>query len=180
MPLTIKSKKKIFTGKFMQAWATTFLDKEGKEHDWEWVERKDVAMVFAVTKDNNVVLIKNFRVPLERYVIELPAGLLDKQGESKEEAIHRELMEETGYAAEKIYPLPADPFSVSISNNFFHYFIATGAVKVSDAHGEVTEDISVMEVPANELADYYLSNTEPFNIKILALYHIALSKGLIK
>ncbi len=180
MVFKIINKREILKGKFTNLWETIFLDKEGNEQTWRWLEKKDVVMVFAITKDNNVVLIKNFRVPLEKYVIELPAGLLDKKGENTEEAIRRELLEETGYAVEALHALPPDPFSASISNNIRHCYIATGAIKASDAHGDAAEDITVMEVPPHELVDFYLNGTELFNMHILALYQVALSKGLIK
>lgn len=180
MGLTIKSKQPIFKGKFIKLWSTIFLDKEGKEHIWEWVEKKDAVVVFPITKDNNIVLIKNFRIPLEKYIIEPPAGLLDTDDENIEEAVRRELLEETGYTAEKIYQLPLSPYTAGTMNNLSHYFIATGALKISHIQGDVCEDIKVMEIPANNLVDYYLNNTnELFSIRILALYQIALAKGLI-
>ena len=181
MPLTITDKQQIFKGKFMKVWGTTFLDKEGGEHVWEWIEKKDIAMILALTNDNKAVLIKIFRVPLERYAIELPAGLLDKDGENIEEAVRRELLEETGYEIEKIYSLPATAYASGGANNLVHSFIGTGAKKVVNNHGDETEDISVIEVPVEQLVEFYLNNTDSlFNIKILALYQVALSKGLIK
>lgn len=181
MPLTIKGKQEVFKGKFIKVWATDFLDKANNGKVWEWVEKKDAAMVFPITKDNNIVLIKNYRVPLERYVIEMPAGLLDKNGESREDAIHRELMEETGYRAENIFALPLSPYAAGTSNNLSFPFIATGVTKVSDNCGDISEDISVIEVPADQLVDYYLKNTDVlFNVQILAFYQIALTKGYIK
>lgn len=181
MPLTIKNKQQIFKGKFIKVMGTTFLDEEGKEHIWEWVEKKDAVFIFAITKDNKVVLIKNFRVPLEKYVIELPAGLMDKNGENTEDAIRRELLEETGYSVDKLYPMPPTPYAAGINNNKSFYYIATGAVRVSDAHGDVSEDITVIEIPAHELVNYYLNNsTELFNIGILAMCQVALNKGFIK
>lgn len=181
MTLTIKSKQEIFKGKFLKVWSTIFLDKEGKERIWEWVEKKDAAIVLPITKDNKIVLIKNFRVPLEKYVIEAPAGLLDNQNENNEEAVRRELLEETGYTAEKFIALPPSPYAAGTSNNLSYFFIATGATKIADIQGDITEDISVLEIPANELVNYYLNNPKQlFNTRILALYQIALAKGLIE
>lgn len=180
MSLIIKNKQKIFDGNFLKVWFTTFLDKKGDERIWEWVEKKDAVTVFAITKNNKVVLIKNFRIPLEKYVIEMPAGLLDREGESNEEAVRRELLEETGYTAEKYYPLPPTPYGAGTTNTLYHDFIATGATKISEIQGDVTEDITVFEIPANELTDYYLNNPDQlFGARILSLYQIALAKGLI-
>ncbi len=180
MSFAIINKQEIFKGKFLHVSETTFLDKEGKEHVWEWVDQKDGVIVFAITKNKNVVLIKNFRIPVEKYVVELPAGLLDKKDEKMEDTIRRELLEETGYIADKFYPLPPVPHAAGISNNLTHYYIATGATKVSNLCGNASEDIVVMEIPANELVNYYLNNSEElFNIRILAMYQVALNKGLL-
>lgn len=179
MPLTVKNKKQIFHGNFLELWSTAFLGKEGKEHEWEWVKKKDIVAVFPITNDNKIVLIKNYRVPLERYVIEIPAGLLDKEGENPEDAARRELFEEAGYTAEHLFRLPSTPSAAGITNMIRHCFIATGLTKVSDVYGDVTEDITVIEIPGDELLDFYIDNPDVlFNLNILALYHVAKEKHL--
>ncbi len=83
MPLIIKNKKLLFQGKFTKLWGTIFLDKAGKERTWEWLEKKNPVLIFPITQDNKIILIKNFRIPFEKYIIEIPAGLLDKEGEAE-------------------------------------------------------------------------------------------------
>jgi ADP-ribose pyrophosphatase len=181
MALTIKSKEQIFKGKFVKVWGTTFLDKEGNEQVWEWLEKKDAVMIFAITKDNKVVLIKTFRIPLEKYTIEIPAGLLDKGNENPEEAARRELLEETGYIVEKIFPLPPTAYASGMTNSVIYSFIGTGAEKAANNEGDATEDISVLEIPVHELVDFYFNNPDNlFANRVLALYQVALAKGLIK
>lgn len=180
MPLTIQNKESLFKGHFIELWSTKFLDKNGREQAWEWVGKNDAVIVFPITKEGNIVLIKNFRVPLGRFVLETPAGLLDKENENNENAIRRELFEETGYTAEHFIPLPPVPYAAGISNNLSHFFIATGATKVADIHGDATEDITVIEIPAHELVDYYLNHPDNlFMLTIIGLYHIAQTKGLL-
>lgn len=180
MPLTIVDKKQIFQGRFISIWSTVFLDKLGKQQVWEWIKKRDVVVVFPITADNKVILIKSYRVPLEKYVIELPAGLLDKHDENVEDAAQRELMEEVGFRAEKLLALPPTPYAAGSSNNLSHHFIATGLTKISQDQGDVTEDITVLEIPIHELTNYYLNNHKVlFNIRILAMYQIALAKGII-
>lgn len=144
----------------------------------EWVKKKDVVVIFPITNEGKVVLIKSYRVPLEKYVIELPAGLVDRKGESLEDVARRELMEETGYHAGKFLALPPTPYAAGTSNNLTNNFIATDLSKSSEVHGDVTEDISIIEVPLNDLVTYYLNSTDVlFNLKIIALQQVALAKG---
>lgn len=180
MSLLIQEKKRIFQGKFLSVWATHFLDKSGKPQVWEWIKKKDIVVVFPITTDNKVILIKSYRVPLEREVIELPAGLVDKENENLEAAANRELTEETGFRAEKFFALPPTPYAAGSSNNLTYNFIATGLSKISNDRGDVTEDITVVEIPVNKLMNYYFSNPNMlFNIKIIAMYQIARAKGLV-
>jgi len=60
--------------------------------------------------------------------------------------------------AQHFYQLPPSPYTAGTMNNLSHYFIATGATKISHIQGDASEDITIMEIPANNLVDYYLSN----------------------
>lgn len=185
MPLTIKGKEILYQGKFTKLWGTHFLDKAGKEQVWEWVEKKDPVLVFPITNDGKIILIKNFRVPIEKYNIEIPAGLLDKEGESVEKAARRELLEETGYEAGELYPLKKFAPSAGTMGASAHIFIATGCTKSQSTNfsSDDTEDIEVLEISADKLLDYYFALSEEealFNLNILGILEIARAKGLIK
>jgi ADP-ribose pyrophosphatase len=81
MSLEIIGKRKKYQGEFMELWATNFIKNTGKAGEWEWIAKKDGVVVLPITKDNKIVLIENFRIPVGGYNVELPAGLLDKEGE---------------------------------------------------------------------------------------------------
>ena len=177
MPLLqVKKKEIIFKGKFIDLWGTEFMDKNGNSQIWEWIARKSAAVVFPITANREVVLVKNFRVPLEKYVIETPAGLIDKPGESPLDVVKRELLEETGYQGRNFTAVPPWPYRSGSSNGMIYAFIATDAVKILDnVTGDATEDITVMVVPVNNLIDLYF-NPPPdvlFQTEIIALYMIA-------
>ncbi|MEK7090262.1 MAG: NUDIX hydrolase [Patescibacteria group bacterium] len=184
MPLLQTKKKEIiFKGKFIDLWGTEFMDKNGNSQIWEWIARKSAALVFPITANREVVLVKNFRVPLEKYVIETPAGLIDKPGESPLDVVKRELLEETGYQGHNFIAVPPWPYRSGSSNGMIYAFIATDAVKILDnVTGDATEDITVVTVPLIELVDVYF-NPPPgvlFQAEILAIYMMAQRLGIVE
>src|SRR3990170_2724162 len=99
--MEIISKKIVWQGKFMSAVEITYRDAHGKVRTWEALERVGIGgivVMVAVTPSGNVLLEKQFRPPMGREVLELPAGLVES-GESMELAAKRELIEETGWSA---------------------------------------------------------------------------------
>jgi ADP-ribose pyrophosphatase len=80
----------------------TYVDKEGRQRFWESAERTtrhgavDAVAIVAITSDSKILLVSQYRPPLDSTCLELPAGLIDK-GESPEIAALRELREETGF-----------------------------------------------------------------------------------
>ena len=177
MPLIkIGEKRQIFKGRFIKLWGTEFFDRNGNPQLWEWIEKSQAVLVFPVTKNREVVLIKNFRVPLEKYVIEIPAGLRDKPGETPLEVAQRELLEESGYVSDAFIEVPPWPYRAGSSNGIIRAFIATNAKKVRDSiSGDAMEDITVMEVALDNLLGLYFNlpaNTF-FQPEILALYQMA-------
>jgi nicotinamidase/pyrazinamidase len=121
---------------------------------WEWAERtnsREAAVVMAVTTDNRVVLVEQYRIPLGKRVIELPAGLVgDEPGMAAEdliEAARRELLEETGYESPDWQHVLEGPSSPGLTNETFNLFIARDARQVAAGGGDEGEDIEVHLVP---------------------------------
>ncbi|KAF9070334.1 NUDIX hydrolase domain-like protein [Rhodocollybia butyracea] len=103
----------------------TYTDAEGKERLWEVAQRKtrkssgiDAVAILAILKSKtndfppSIVVVEQYRPPIDKYIVELPAGLID-EGETPEQAAIRELEEETGYKADSVVEsspvLVADP-----------------------------------------------------------------------
>ncbi len=125
---------------------------------WDFVRRpnSDACVgILAVTPNDEVVLIEQFRIPVQRSVIEIPAGLVGDEEEFKGEAIsetaRRELLEETGYHAGKIEPLIVSPTSAGMTSEFTHLFLATDLEKQGVGGGTGSEDIKIHLVPRNSL-----------------------------
>ena len=98
---------------------------------WEYADRHTCAgavAIVAVTDDRRLILVEQFRIPLSRNVIELPAGLVgDVAGEEHEDmavAARRELLEETGYEAGDMRWLFAGPSSAGLTSELVDFFLA--------------------------------------------------------
>jgi ADP-ribose pyrophosphatase len=124
---------------------------------WEWAERTNTSgavVIVAVTADRRLVLIEEYRRPLDARVVELPAGLVgDEPGTDNEnivEAAKRELLEEAGCVSDNWQRLIEGPSSPGLTNERYTMYLARDAEKTSDGGGDETEDIHVCLVPLNE------------------------------
>lgn len=126
-----------------------------KRNGWEFVERTNVTGIVAIipiTNEGNIVLVKQYREPLQKTVVEIPAGLVGDQdnGETIETAARRELLEETGYYANTLKELGTFPVSPGISTEQLTYVIATNLEKRTDKVGVEGEQIEVFELPVQQ------------------------------
>ena len=125
---------------------------------WEYVSRArgiKAAVILAV-EDGHVLLVEQFRVPLGRNCLELPAGLIGDHGEDEDplEAAGRELEEETGYRATKLESLGEYYSSPGMVSESFTLVRATGLEKVSEGGGVEGEGITPHRIPLDQLADF--------------------------
>ena len=127
---------------------------------WEYVSRARSirAAVILAVEDGHVLLVEQFRVPLDRVCIELPAGLIgDDDGgadESPETAAGRELEEETGYRAAKIETIGEFWSSPGMVTESFTLLRATGLTKVGLGGGTAGENITVHRVALAGLEEF--------------------------
>ncbi len=131
---------------------------------WEYVERVKAAgivAILAITDEDKVILIEQFRPPLGKIVIEIPAGLAgDLAGSENEKfaaAAERELLEETGYQASEMEYLTDGPASAGLSTEVITFFRAKGLKKVAKGGGEGSEKISIYEIPLVQLDTWIAS-----------------------
>jgi len=115
-------------------------------------EFRSWANIVALTKNDEVVLVKQYRHGVRENLLELPGGVVD-DGESPLEGVRRELMEETGYSAKnivevgRIYPNPA------IQHNTLFCYVATDVEKIGEQHFDETEEIEVHLMPLGDLIE---------------------------
>lgn len=121
---------------------------------WEYAERTNASggavIIVAVTPDDEVLFVEQFRVPIQQRTIEMPAGLIgDEPGREHEHAVAtaaRELEEETGYRAARIEVVMSGPTSAGMSTEHATFVRATGLVRVGDGGGDEHEQIVVHRV----------------------------------
>jgi ADP-ribose pyrophosphatase len=126
-----------------------------KRGTWEYVARArgiHAAVILAVD-DGHILLVEQYRVPIGRNCLELPAGLVgdDVAGEAAERAALRELEEETGYRAERAIDLGLYYSSPGMVSEGFTLLRAEGLTKVSDGGGVEGENILVHRVALGEV-----------------------------
>ena len=136
-----------------------------RRRHWEYVERTNahgVAVIVAVTDAHELLLVEQYRLPLERPVIELPAGLVGDIGEEETllEAAQRELEEETGYRAAHMRELASGPTTAGLSNEITTFCQADGLTRVGPGGGDDTETITVHPVPLAGLPDWLSAQSE--------------------
>jgi len=125
---------------------------------WEYVSRSRgirAAVILAVDEEDHVILVEQYRVPLGRNCIELPAGLIGDHdhlaGEDDNVAAARELEEETGYRAETMEVIGEFWSSPGMVSESYTLIRARGLVKVGAGGGTEGENITVHRVPLSAL-----------------------------
>ncbi|MGB3635867.1 MAG: NUDIX hydrolase [Rubrobacteraceae bacterium] len=114
------------------------------------IERPDAAIVFPVTENGDVVLVRQYRPPLEKMELGLPAGLVESD-EEPEAAARRELSEETGYSGGEWEDLGSLASSPSLKDNWAYLFLARGVERNLDQNLDEFERLELVEVPLSEL-----------------------------
>lgn len=129
--------------------------------DWEFAVRPNatgVVGIFALTTDRQVILVEQYRRPVQARVMEICAGLIGDEEEFAGEAIidcaARELIEETGYTAGKMTHLLSSPTSAGMTDETTHFFFAEECVKTAKGGGVGGENITTHLVPLDHLNDF--------------------------
>ena len=177
--MTVLNKKTLWEGKFLRAVLVRYIDGSGvTERDWEAIERvgcDGIVGIVPFTDEGEVVMIRQFRPPINRHVVELPAGLCDP-GEKSEDAARRELIEETGYSAGELRFLTEGPLSSGLSSELLTVYTATGLTFVGIGGKDETEHIEVLKVPVERVASEMESMREAgdyIDLKVYGLVELA-------
>jgi 8-oxo-dGTP pyrophosphatase MutT (NUDIX family) len=154
----VEREESLFKGKWLELQKVVFRNKKGDLKEWDCVSRLNcagAAAVIAMTEDlSKIVLLRQFRPPAGKYIIEFPAGLIEP-GETAESTVVRELKEETGLNGELKRMTPPSYSSPGLSGEAVNIAVmrvvpAKNGQPVKTAQ-EDNEDITVLLIPAEEI-----------------------------
>jgi len=148
----------VYSGRYLR-----MRDQQG----WEYAERTNpqgAVVVVATTAANTVLMVEQYRKPIRATTLEFPAGLIGddpgERGEAVERAAQRELIEETGWSAGRIEALMHGPSSAGMSNEIQHFVRAFDLTKVGEGGGVSGENITVHEIPVDQIATYVADHAQ--------------------
>lgn len=118
--------------------------------------RPDAVLTFCLTADEQVVLVRQYKHGLGAILVELPGGVIDDHETDPAAAARRELLEETGYAADELELLLTAADNPTKDTNRLYFFLARNARRVAAQHLDPSENIEVLTVPLAELEQWVL------------------------
>ena len=135
----------LFSGRVIRLARAQFTDPDGHRFEREIVHHPGAVAIVPLHPDGTITVLRQFRAPLGRAIVEIPAGLHDVDGEPPAVTAARELAEETGLAAARMDPLCVFHNSPGFADEEVHIFVATGLTEVPLDRQGVEERHMVIE-----------------------------------
>lgn len=154
---------------------------DGKIVDPYYVtEYPDWVTGFGLTRDEKVILVKQYRQGLGEVCIELPGGCIDKTDVDKEHAVRRELLEETGYRFNSVEYLGRTSANPSTNSNALYMYLLTGGEKVQEQELDQNEEIEVLLVTIEEFLQMLRENKFIQSMHVANIFFALLKLGKLK
>ena len=165
-------------------WATLRSDKcempDGRVVEQYYVlEYPNWVNAIAITEDNKILMVRQYRHAAEIVSLEIPGGVID-DGESPEHAIKRELLEETGYLFDDLELLSVVYPNPSTANNKTFAFLARGGKKIQEQSLDDHEEIVVEEYTIEEVKQLLLENKIMQSLHCTAIFYALVTLGELK
>ena len=143
------SSQLIYDGRVIKLRVDTVRMPGGRETRREIVEHRDCVAIIAIDADDNMLLVEQFRKPVEKELLEIPAGGIDP-GEDPATTVRREMQEETGYLPRKVERLGGFYSAPGFSTEYLYLYLATDLAP-SQLYAEDTESIKLVRVPISQI-----------------------------
>lgn len=149
------SSEDIFDGTLLHVKRDTVQLPNGNQATREWIKHPGASSVIPVLPNGDIILVKQYRYPIGKVTLEVPAGKLDSPEEDPLYCAERELSEETGYKADRMEKLTTIATTVGFSNEYIHLYVAEG-LKAGKQHTDADEFINVVTMPLAEAVNMAL------------------------
>ena len=136
------------------------------------LENPDWVNIIAITKDEQVVMIEQFRHGTENVILEIPGGMID-ENELPEAAAKRELLEETGYSSENWVLLGHSHPNPAIQNNSIYHYLALDCEKTGEVSFDEHENIISKLMPVAEVDSAIAIGKITHSLVIAAFYYLS-------
>lgn len=146
----ILKSKVIFEGNIIDVYLEEVLLPDGNRSSREIVKHPGAVALVSLSPNKKLILVEQYRKPLNKQIIEIPAGKIEVN-ESKETTAHRELEEETGYKAKKLKHIQSFYTSPGFADEFIHLYYTDEVIKLEvKPRGDADEFIQIHEVSLEE------------------------------
>lgn len=147
--------------------------------DYYVLEYPDWVNAIALTGDGKVILVRQYRHAAEEVILELPGGCIEAN-ETPEEALRREMLEETGYVFNEIEFLSTVYGNPATANNKTYCYLATGGKKVAEQKLDKGEEIDIELVSPEKLKELVLKNQFGQALHTSGIFYALVKMGLLK
>ncbi|MBP3038981.1 NUDIX hydrolase [Bacillaceae bacterium Marseille-Q3522] len=176
---TIRSEN-IFSGKVVDLQVAEVLLPNGKTATREIINHPGAVCLLAITPEDKIVFVEQFRKPLEKTIVEIPAGKLEK-GEDPAVCARRELEEETDYVCAQLELVTSFYTSPGFADELIYFYIAKGLTKKENSAAlDEDEFVRVLELTLDEAIRYWKDEKIHDAKTILALQYLQLQQALKK
>jgi len=151
-----------------------------RTHDFYVFDSGDWVNIIPLTENREVLMIEQYRHGTEGFTLEIPGGSVDPEDPSPVFAAERELLEETGYTAQKWIPLGQSHPNPAIQGNLCHTFLALNVRQIEIPEFAGTEDIAVRLLPLDDVPDLIRSGTITHALVMVAFYWLSLNEDVLR
>jgi ADP-ribose pyrophosphatase len=176
LPHTLNQRKEIYRGRIVNLVVDEITTDQGIDTIREVFQHPGGAAVVPVLADGDVLLVRQFRYPMQEYILELPAGKIDA-GEPPEETAARELVEEVGYKAGRLTKIAECYSTPGFCDEKLHIYLAEDLAP-AQAPGDHDEDLEVVRLTRAEVQEHLKQGRFRDAKTIIGIQHLLLrSKG---